>query len=380
MGKHRLSLPPVPLKILSKQQRVVYNLASQYSTGEISQKLSIPEKQVRQVYTSIRSKAQKFANKSVPPATGAEPALFLPVSDGYLTDLELFVLDQIKKGVSVEQIAGITGKSVQSVRKTRQRANQKLRQKSLYVDDNCTIKIDTGKTCVNIDFKPVKLAMGRMNLTNAQVAEETGILPGRLEEIERSGVLTFDELFSLIRRLGFNPHGPTEKDRLLEKVRDPNWIRQIRKDEQNRSRVFSKSKAKRINEDKIRYRNRVMYYATACCRPGGYNRDRPVIEDGRNGLFPVELTRKQQAECRRLLNGYRLRPAYTYRYPGLDREIRSIEAMLCGEKDQARADKYRREMAHLKEDIAPENGKSIYIINKNQMLAIRKILFDLKGT
>lgn len=393
MGKQRLSLPPVPMRILSEQQRLVYQLASRCSTGEISKTLSIPEKQVRQVYTAIRRKAQKFANKNVPPAHGAEPALFQPSGGGnfngilaegpaekdrclLLTDQELFVSEQVEKGVSIKQIADIMGKSVQSVRKTRQRANKKLRQKNLFIDDNCTIKIDTGKTYVHIDFKPVKLAMARMNLTREQVAKDTGILPGRMEEIERSGVLTYDELFSLARRLDFNPYGPAEKDWLLKKVKDTNWIRLLREDEQNRSGAFGKSRARRINEDKTRYRNRVMYYATSCFRLGGHNRDRPVIEAGRNGLFPVELTREQQALCREFLDKYRLRPVYTYRYPGLEKEIRQIEDLLGEEEDQVRAGKYRRKIVHLKEDIVPENGKSVYIVNHNQMLSIRQILFD----
>ncbi|MFZ5631969.1 MAG: helix-turn-helix transcriptional regulator [Bacillota bacterium] len=381
MGKHRVALPPVPLIKLSKQQRLVYNLAASHSTREISQILSIPEKQVRQVYSVIRSKAKKFANKNVPPATGAEPALHSrPVgadscTPGLIRELvenngrinfssyELFVMEHIKKGISTKEISRITGKSIQSVRKTRQRANKKLCQKGVYFDDNCTTKIDTGKTYVKINFNLIKSAMDRMSLGREQLSRDTGILPERMAEIESCGTLTYEELFLLIRQLNFNPYGPTERDELFKKLSDTNWIKMIR------------SGVKRISREKSRYRNRVMYYATACYHYDGGSRDRPVVEDGRNGFFPVELTREQQAECRGFLKRHMLRPAYTYRHPELSGEIKRIQNILSEEKDRSRADKYRRELAYLKEDIVSENGKSVYIINKNQMLAINKILF-----
>ncbi|MCL6478410.1 MAG: helix-turn-helix domain-containing protein [Peptococcaceae bacterium] len=380
MGKHRTPLPPVPLFELSRQQRLVYDLAASHSTREISRILSIPEKQVRQVYSVIRSKALKFANKNVPLATGAEPALDGCVGEdsctpGIIRELvednghinfsrnELFVMEHIKKGISIKEISRITGKSIQSVKKIRQRINKKLCQKGVYFDDNCTIKIDTGKTYVKINFNLIKSAMDRMKLSREQLARDTGIPPERLAEIESRGMLTYDELFLLARRLNFNPYGPAERDELLKKLSDTNWIRMIR------------SGVKRTGREKSRYRNRVMYYATARYYYDGGNRDKPVIEDGRNGLFPLALTRDQQAACRWFLNKYMLRPVYTYKYPGLGREIKQLENVLAGEKGQYECDKHRRKLLHLKEDIAPENGKSIFIINKSQMLAINKILF-----
>lgn len=397
MGRRRKPLPTVPLFKLSKQQRIIYNLAANHSTREISQILSIPEKQVRQVYSAIRSKSKEFANKNVPSAKGAKPArndpppgaatscyddfTREPVGNNapvYFTGSELFVMEHINKGISIKEISKLTGKSIHSIRKAYQRAKKKLLGKDGFYDDNCITKVDTGNTYVKINHGLIHTALEKMNLSREQIAEETGILPERMEEIEKHGTLSYDELFLLIRHLKVNPYGPTEKDELLKKLTDTHWIRMIRAGQPDGgSRTSFKVLKKKMNRDKSRYLNRVIYYGTAHYRYNGLDRDGPIIEAGRNGLFPLELTREQLAECGWLLKKFLIRPVYTYRYPGLTREIMRLERLLEKEKDESRASKYRRELLHLKGDIVPEDGRSIFIINKNQLLAINKVLFGL---
>lgn len=393
MGRSRQPLPEVPLFILSRQQRAVYSLSSKHSTVEIAQILSIPEKQVRQVYSDIRSKSREFANKNVPPDSGAEPAHYgppdigtEPINYNFIRELmennglqnftpsELFVLEQVKKGVSIRKITELNGKSIQSARKTYQRANTKLRKSYGFYDDNC-ITIDTGKTYVKINGSIIRSALEKINLTGEQIFQNTGISPERMKEIESRGTVTYDELFILIRELKINPYGPSEKDQLLKKLRDQNWIKVVRAGSAGSGHQFThKHLRQRISRDKSRYRNRVMYYGSARFRHNGFNRDRPTVEDGRNGLFPLVLTRKQQGECAWILKKFMIRPVYTYRYPGLNLEIARLQKELAGEKDQSRADKYRRKIMHLREDIMPEDGKSIFIINKSYFVIINEFL------
>lgn len=359
MGRCRQPLPAVPLFKLSKQQRIIYSLAANHSTREISQILSIPEKQVRQVYSAIRSKSKEFANKNVPSAKGAEPARDDPTPGATtsccfdfikglaeyngqvnFTESELFIIEHINKGISIREISALTGKSVQSIRKTYQRAKKKLRHKDGFYDDNCITKVDTGNTYVKINHDLIHTALQRVNLSREQIARETGILPERMEEIEKHGILSYDELFLLIRHLKLNPYGPSEKDELLKKLSDTHWIRMIRTGVPDGSRTSFEGLRKKISRDKSRYLNRVIYYGTAHYRYNGFDLDRPIIEAGRNGLFPVKLTRDQLAECGWLLKRLMIKPVYTYRYRGFD-----------------------------------EDDSSIFIINKNQLLAINKFLF-----
>ncbi len=393
LGRHRQPLPEVPLFLLSRQQRMVYSLSRRYTTREIAQILSVPEKQVRQVYSAIRSKSREFANKNVFPATGAEPAHCGPGAGGTnscnydfirelvenngiinLTAPELFVMEQLNRGVSVRGISKLTGKSIQSIRKAQKRVERKICQNNNYYDDNCITKIDTGNTYVRIKFSIIRSAMERLNLSADRLCRETGIPVQRMAEIESSGIASFNELFLFIKHLKINPYGPTEKDRLLKKLSDPNWIRVVREGSAG-GRQSAFKRREKIGRDKSRYR-RIMYYGTAYFRHNSPNLGRPVVEEGRNGFFPVALTRAQQAECGWFLKKFMLKPFYTYRYPGIGTEIDRLEKRLAGEKDRLKADRYRREILHLKEDMVPENGRSIFILNKHQFAAIQKILFE----
>ncbi|MCL6612440.1 MAG: hypothetical protein K6T66_12940 [Peptococcaceae bacterium] len=396
MGRSRQPLPEVPLCMLSPQQRAVYKLSANHGTREIAEMLSIPEKQVRQVYSAIRSKSREFANKNVSPAAGAEPVhyglradLKNPFHYDFIKELmennglpnftasERIVMEQVKRGMSVKEISKLTGKSVQSVRKTRRRAKTKLCQNNGFFDDNCITKIDTGKTYVTINCSLIRSAMDKTNLTRDEICRKTGIPPGRMTEIESSGKVSYDELFKLARHLDVNPYGPSEKEKLLKKLSDTNWIKALRSGPaESGGRNDFIHPRERIGRNKARYRNRVMYYGTARVRHDGCSRERPVVEDGRNGLFPLSLTRRQQAECRWLLKKLMIRPAYTYRYPGLLPEIRRLERMLEAEKDRSRADRYMREIVFLKENIVPEDGRSIFIVNRSHFLAINRILFE----
>lgn len=395
LGRRRQPLPAVPLSKLSKQQLLIYNLAANHSTREISQILSIPEKQVRQVYSAIRSKSGEFANKNVHLVKGAEPALYdsspgvaASCSYNFISELvqdngevnytcsELFVMENIKKGISVREITKLTGKSIQSIRKTHQRAKKKLCHKGGFYDDNCITKVDTGNTYVSINRDLIRTALEKANLSREQIAGVTGILPERMEEIEKHGTLSYDELFLLIKHIKINPYGPSEKDDLLKKLSDTYWIKTMRAGVQDRGCITPYEGLRRkINRNKSIYLNRVVYYGTAHYRYNGSDGDRPIVEDGRNGLFPLKLTREQLAECGWILEKFMIRPVYTYRYPGLAREIMHLERMLDNEKDEAKANKYRRELSNLKGDIVSEDGSSIFIISKNQLLAINKFLF-----
>jgi DNA-binding CsgD family transcriptional regulator len=374
----------------------VYELAMSRSTREISQILGIPEKQVRQVYSAIRVKSKEFANKFVSSAVGAEYAqnsecptgrivyrhndfVREPAADNSRSNLtagEICVLQHIKKGISIKETSKLTGKSIQAVRKTYQRAKKKLSCKSDYFDDNFITKLDVGKTYVKINFNLISEAMNRANLTADGVIKETGISAERVAEIEKRGTATYDELFRLIRCLNFNPYGPSEKDELLKKLSDTQWIRMVRAGKTTGRKIaVGGLPGWKTNKEKTRYRNRVMYYGTAYYRYNSYDRDKPVIEDGRNGLFPIELTRKQQLECGWLLKKFMLKPVCTYRYPGLKEEIARLESMLNEETDEHKADRYKREILHLREDILAEDGSSIFIINRSQMSEINRVLF-----
>ncbi|MFZ5652043.1 MAG: helix-turn-helix transcriptional regulator [Bacillota bacterium] len=377
MGRQRQVLPPVPLFILSEQQRKVYNLAENHSTGEIAEILSLPEKQVRQVYTAIRHKSREYANKYVPPGNGDESDHFYPLtyealsrSSDFYTDLmenngylnltasELFVLEQVRKGISIREISRLTGKTVVATRKTHQRLKKKISKKNGLFEDNCITKIDTGKTLVKINLGLLKQAAARLNLDRDQLSSSTGIPIERIEEIEKDGILNYDELFALINTLGFNPYGPSEKDLLAQKLADPGWINAVRTGKAPDG--HRKCVSGRNGREKARYRNRVMYYATACYRYNGCDRERPLIEYGRNGFFPLTLTREQQSRCRWLLKRLMLKPVFTYRHSGLDQEIKSLE---------------ENNTAYLKNDLLQENGRSIYLVNKFQMTAIKHALF-----
>lgn len=379
MGRLRNPLPVVPLHILSKQQRMVYNLSANHSTAEIARVLSIPEKQVRQVYSAIRSKSNNFANKSVSQGTGAEPVHYGTGNNGlvYLSGNELYIMEQLNKGNSMRDISRLTGKSIQSVRKTYQRAKRKLCQKNDIYVDNFTIKIDTGNTYVEINPGIIRAAMEEMGLSTEQAGEKSGIRPDRMLEIKNCGKVSYDELFQLINHLNINPYGPSEKDELLKKLNDTQWIKMIRAGTAaGGGRCFLRNMSKRIRMDKSRYRNRVLYYSTSYYRYNAFNRERPIVQNGRSGLFPLELTRDQQAECGWLLKKLMLKPVYKYRHTGLAREIALLEGRLNDETDETRADRFRREIVHLREDIVPEDGRAIFIINKDQFSAINKILFE----
>lgn len=394
MARTRQPLPEVPLYILSRQQGVVYTLSTKYTTGEIAQILSIPEKQVRQVYSAIRSKGKEFANKNTSPAPGAEPVHNAPedrsdpryydfirelVENNGLADLSAkhFFARENYKDVLVKGIPGLTGKNADPAGIIPRRAGGKPFCSSCY-DDNFITKIDTGNTRVKVKFSLVRSAMHRLNLGSDQLSLETGISPRRLEEIESLGAATYEELFLLIRRLEINPYGPSEKDRLVKKLSDPNWIRAIRYGSAGSGTGENLGRRERLRRDKSRYRNRVMYYGMSQLRRESCSRDRPVVEDGRNGLFPLALTRDQQSECGWYLKKFLIRPVYTYRHPRLRLEADQLERRLAAEKDPSRAEKYRREMINLKEDIIPEDGRSIFIVNRSQFSAINKILFDPK--
>lgn len=394
MGRNRRPLPPVPLHMLTGQQRTVYSLAANYSTREISQILSISEKQVRQVYSGIRSRSREFANKNVPPDTGAEPVHLATEVNGScnydftrelpennvllnLTPAELFVVEQVRKGMSIRQISGISGKSRESVKKMYQRAKKKIGGDGKKYVGHLMTRIDTASTFVRVSPQIIRKAMEKAGPGSERIGEMTGIPARRVMEIERSGLVSYDELFLLIKHIELNPYGPSEKEELLKKIDDVNWIRTIR---ERSACGGQRSAAERFRSHphlvRSRYRNRVMYYGTAYYRYNAYNRDRPIIEEGRNGKFPLELSRGQQAECGWLLKRLMLKPVYRYKYPGLAQEIRSLEEKLTGQQDRAASDRYRREMRHLTEDIAHEDGKSIFIITKSQYSAINKILFD----
>lgn len=378
MGRQRQILPQVPLFILSEQQRKVYSLAESHSTGEIAGILSLPEKQVRQVYTAIRHKSREYANKYVPPGNGDESDHFYPLTDealsqgsdfytalmennGYLnlTVSELFVLEQVRKGISIREISRLTGKTAKATRKTHQRLKNKISKKSVLFEDNCITKIDTGKTLVKIDLSLLRQAAARLELDQDQLSSGTGIPIERIGEIEKDGMLNYDELFALINTLGFNPYGPAEKELLAQKLADPGWIKAVRTGKVPDG--YRKCVSGRNGREKARYRNRVMYYATACYRYNGCDRERPLIEDGRNGFFPLTLTREQQSRCRWLLKRLMLKPVFTYRHSGPDREIKRLEG---------------NNEAYLKNDLLHENGRSIYIVNKFQMTAIKNVLFE----
>jgi len=393
LGRPRQPLPPVPLFTLSKQQRQVYDLSARHGTKEIAQILSIPEKQVRQVYSTIRKKSKEFANNNVLTASGAEPARTdcpaggpdpynydsireLAENNGLfnLTPAEFCVYSQIRKGYSIKEISGLTGKTVAAVRKTHQRASRKLQPEP--APDRQKIKIiDTGRTYANINRHFLAQAMKNIKLSRDDCCSHTGISPARLKEIENSGTATFDELFLLIRELGINPYGPSEKERVLKKLSDPNWLKVIRANSAGRGDLTPGQRAKR---EKSKYLNRVLYYGTACYRYSGRNQEGRLIEVGRNGLLPLKLTREQQARCGWYLKKYMLKPVHTDHYPGLRLEISKLEKNLSNERDQLRADRYRREILHLKEDILRQDGSSIFIINRNQFAAINSILFGAR--
>lgn len=394
MGRLRKPLPLVPLHILSKQQRIVYKLSADYSTAEIAKELSIPEKQVRQVYSAIRSKSRDFANKTVSTVTGAEPVHYSPSEEGRpnydsireiaennglecLSSNELYIMEQLNMGISILDISRLSGKSIQSVQKTYQRAKRKLCQKNDIYVDNFTTKIDTGNTYVRINPGIIRAAIEGMDLSIRQAGEKTGIRPERMLEIISCGNVSYDELFQLIKHLKINPYGPSEKDDLLKKLNDTQWIRMIRSGTaEGGGRCFIDNMYKRIKVDKSRYRNRVLYYSTSYYRYNALNRERPIVQNGRSGLFPLELTRNQQAECGWLLKKLMLRPVYKYRHTGLAREIALLEGRLNDETDENRAERFRREIVHLREDIVPEDGRAIFIINKDQFFAINRILFE----
>ncbi|KJR99725.1 MAG: hypothetical protein VR68_08295 [Peptococcaceae bacterium BRH_c4a] len=391
MGRRRETLPPVPLFMLSKQQRKVYDLAFNYGTREISSMLSISEKQVRQVYSVIRGKSREFINKYVPLMTGDKSALlyhngetaaccddfFRELMVNHQEDLsasELFVLEHVKKGISIGEISGLTGKSVIAIRKTHQRAKRKIIKKNIFFDDNCITKIDTEKTPVGINFIIISEAMELMQITNARLSKDTGISVERLEEIERERQLYYNELFSLIKYLRINPYGPTERDLLLKKVNDVSWINMIREGETGEGYVKN-TEGKRKHREKAVFRNRVIYYGTACYHYNCHNRNRPIIEDGRNGLFPLTLTREQQSQCRWLLKRLMLKPVYTYRYPGLEKEIERLEKMIAHQQEDVIRGRRSREIQYLRQDILPENGRSIFLVSKYQMKVISQVLY-----
>jgi len=390
LGRQREILPPVPLFMLSKQQRKVYELSINYNTREIASMLSISEKQVRQVYSVIRGKSREYTNKYVPLMTGDRSAL-LPYSDtaacceeflsemqdSYKVNLsvtELFVLEHVKKGISVREISKLTGKSVMAIKKIHQRAKLKISKKNIYYDDNCITKIDTQKTSISINFKMISESMDLMQIPGGQLYMETGISAERLKEIERDGKLYYDELFSLIKCLGINPYGPSEKTLLQKRIKDASWIKMIRAREAGTG-FRDNNGGIGIHREKAIFRNRVIYYGMAYNHYNCHNRDRPIIEDGRNGFFPLTLTKEQQIRCNWLLKRLMLKPVHTYRYPGLKQEIERLEKMIAHQQEEVIKGKYSREMQYLKQYILPENGRAIFLVSKYHMRAIRQVLF-----
>lgn len=374
MGRHREPLPPVPLLKLSGQQLLVYELSKKYSTREISTILSLTEKHIRQIYSAIRLKSKKFANEFDPSLLGAEPAQFYDTSsiEPNPKGSDFISAKEVQLNMSLSRIPVVkemTRKIEYAVRKKYQRGGK-------YLCNEIT-ELDTSKTYVKINFSLVRTAMDRMNLTREQLSRDTSISVEQLAQIEMDGVASYNELFSLIKCLQFNPYGPSDKDHLIKKLTDRYWIKMIRSgngSDENYNIQFSKLKNK--NRFKSRYRNKVLYYGTAYYHYNSNNRNKPIIEDGRNGLFPVKLSRKQQQECGWILKNLKLKPVYTFRYPRLKQELKYLNNMLANSIDESKANKYKAEFLSIQEDIAPENGSAIFIMDKGQLTAINKILFS----
>ena len=393
LGRRPQPLPKLPLSILSGQQRLVYTLSVNLSTKQIAEALSITEKQVRQVYSNIRIKSAKFTNNNVHQEPRAElvnnfqinheilpdthPSIRDRVeSNGImkLTPFELFVTVQIRKGFSIKTISQLTGKSVHAIRKTKQRAGQKIGPYNADNKNGFITRIDTGKKQLKIDGCLIHSAMDKVGLNRDQLCSKTGISIKRMMEIEKCGIVTYDELFLLIKQLNINPYGQTEKDQLVKKLNDPNWILMIK---QNSLGDVSGNRKLRENnnQSKSRYRNRVMYYGMSYRR---YTSDfsKLMIEDGRNGCFPLVLNKVQKSKCRWLLKKLMLRPVYTYRYPELLHEMDDLVRRVNEDTNPNRMNQYKRRLCNLREDIAPEDGKSIYIIGKNQLHEIKRVLSE----
>lgn len=377
MGRHRESLPPLPLDKLSSQQLLVYELSKKYSTREISTILSLTEKHVRQIYSVIRLKSNKFANEFELSLLGAEPAHFyerIPIESNSIgCD---FIRERFTKEVNLKMSLSRIPFSAEMIERIENVAKKKYQRRRQNIC-NTIIKLDTKKTYVKINFSLVIIAMERMNLTREQLSKCTNISMEQLSQIEIDGIVSYRELFSLIKCLEFNPYGPSEKDYLMKKLNDRYLVKMNRLVNDSDKNNIGFIKRRNNNRLKSRYRNKVLYYGTASYHYNSNNRNVPIIEDGRNGLFPVKLSRKQQQECGWILKNLKLKPVYTYRYPRLKQELKYLNNMLANSIDEVMAKKYKAELVNLLEDIAPEDGSAIFIMDKGQLTAINKILIQV---
>lgn len=380
MVQGRNVLPILPKDLLSRQQRLIYELADLYSTKEIAWITAIPEKQVRQVFSVIRKKFKAYANKNVTNSIGAKHDYFFyenfdcrnnifndllnnNESAQKLSETETHVLNYINRGFSTKQISKLTNKSEQYIRKIKQRLKRKVSMP--YINLNSPVKeVDINNEKVKINKKLLLAAIDRLGINSQEILRKIGITENSLKDMMESGVTSYHNLFLLMKHLDFNPYGMSEKDDLIKKLSDSNWLSSIRAGETQKSKLL---------KDKIRYRNRVMYYGAAYLR---YNHctDRLRVENGRNGLFPLVLNRYQQEKCRWLLKKLMLKPVYVYKCPGINDEIKLLERKLAQEKEPNKIDKYKRELLFLKDTAVLEDGKALYIIRKSHLTEIRKIL------
>lgn len=384
MGQRRSMLPILPKDILSQQQRLIYDLANFYSIKDISSITSIPEKQVRQVLSVIRRKWKDYANENVTKSIGAKhDYLFCSnrnceIVNNYadwlegenihrFSESEIYVLNYINKGFSTKQISKLINKSEQSIRKMKQRLKAKI--SIPLIDFSRTVKeVDIHKEMIKVNKKSLLSAIQRSGLTKSEISNQIGIPEKSLKDMVESGFTSYHNLFLLMKCLNFNYYGPSEKEDLAKELSDPNWLASIRLRESEGSCQKSK-----LVKDKIRYRNRVMYYGTSYTRYSHCS-GKLEVENGRNGLFPLVLNRQQREKCSWLLKKLMLRPVYVYKCPELSDEIRSLEIKLNKESEPNKIDKYKRKLLFLKESAVLEDSKALYIIRKDYLAEIQKAL------
>ncbi|NTW05212.1 MAG: hypothetical protein HGA27_03725 [Peptococcaceae bacterium] len=381
MDKKRYVLPDLPKIFLSQQQKLVYDLSNNHSVKEISELTLISEKQVRQIFSVIRQKGKKYANKYVPEFSGAEHGNLsldqrtnLNQDNDYtrFSEAEANVLQYLVKGYSVNEISKISKKSEQAIRKTKQRLAKKI-PISLMTCNKSITKIDICKTRVKIDAENFLHFISRSGLDFWTISNITGIRQSDLENIVKNGFTSYHNLFLLMALLSFNPYGLTEKDKLSEKIKDLNWVSAVRESETLQGISQNKMKLKSI-KDKSIYRNRVMYYGLAYSRNNNFSQGKNIIEYGRNGFLPLMLTKQQQIKCGWLIRKFGIKPVYRYKCPGLINEINQLELKIGNEEDPDRIDKYKKTMVLLKENMISEEGKAIYIINKNYLSEFKALL------
>ena len=341
------------------------------------------------MFSVIRKKFKKYANEYVSKSQGPNCALFLCSDENHLncnceekysvkdstcklSNMELLVLKYLRKDFTIKEISKVMGKSEHSIRKMKQRLNKKL-VVPLISQNRSIKKIDTSKTMVKIDKDNFHKALQRTCLTHQDVIKMTGITNESLKDMMEKGLTSYHNLFLLMDYIKFNPYGPSEKEELTEILSDPNLISSIRNAEKEERSSYKSIRSKLIKE-KMKYRNSVMYYGTSCLRHKNNNLEQPYLENGRNGLFPLVLTKQQQAKCGWLLKKFMLRPVYTYKCRGLTRDIKLLEKKLLNEERSELVDKYKRELVFLKESAALEDGKSIYIIGQDHFNEIKRTL------